>query len=53
MRGPDCGSLGGQHRSKAYVNDMFNRRMLVERGSGSGVGDASGHIITNAASVAR
>ena len=34
--------------NKAYVNDMFNRRMLVERGSGSGViFDASGHIITN------
>ena len=34
--------------NKAYVNDMFNRRTLVERGSGSGViFDASGHIITN------
>ena len=34
--------------NKAYVNDMFNRRTLVERGSGSGViYDASGHIITN------
>ena len=34
--------------NKAYVSDMFNRRMLVERGSGSGViFDASGHIITN------
>ena len=34
--------------NKAYVSDMFNRRALVERGSGSGViYDASGHIITN------
>ena len=34
--------------NKAYVNDMFNRRMLVERGSGSGViYDSSGHIVTN------
>ena len=34
--------------NKAYVSDMFNRRTLVERGSGSGViYDASGHIITN------
>ena len=34
--------------NKAYVSDMFNRRTLVERGSGSGViYDAGGHIITN------
>ncbi len=34
--------------NKAYVSDMFNRRMLVERGSGSGViYDAAGHIVTN------
>jgi serine protease Do len=34
--------------NKAYASDMFNRRTLVERGSGSGViYDASGHIITN------
>ena len=34
--------------NKAYVSDMFNRRTLVERGSGSGViYDAVGHIITN------
>ena len=34
--------------NKAYVSDLFNRRMLVERGSGSGViYDAAGHIVTN------
>lgn len=34
--------------NKAYVSDMFNRKTLVERGSGSGViYDASGFIITN------
>ncbi|HWR29690.1 MAG TPA: trypsin-like peptidase domain-containing protein, partial [Negativicutes bacterium] len=34
--------------NKAYVSDMFNRKTLVERGSGSGViYDATGHIITN------
>jgi len=34
--------------NKAYVSDMFNRKTLVERGSGSGViFDASGHIVTN------
>ncbi len=34
--------------NKAYVSDMFNRKMLVERGSGSGViYDSSGHIVTN------
>ena len=34
--------------NKAYVSDMFNRKTLVERGSGSGViYDANGHIITN------
>ena len=34
--------------NKAYVSDFFNRRMLVERGSGSGViYDAAGHIVTN------
>lgn len=34
--------------NKAYTSDMFNRKMLVERGSGSGViYDAKGHIITN------
>lgn len=34
--------------NKAYVSDMFNRRTLVQRGSGSGViYDAAGHIITN------
>ena len=34
--------------NKAYVSDMFNRKTLVERGSGSGViFDANGHIVTN------
>ena len=34
--------------NKAYASDWFNRRVLVERGSGSGViYDANGHIITN------
>ncbi len=34
--------------NKAYVRDFFNRRMLVERGSGSGViFDAKGYIATN------
>ena len=34
--------------NKAYVSDMFNRKTLVERGSGSGViYDANGHIVTN------
>lgn len=34
--------------NKAYVSDLFNRRTLVERGSGSGViYDAAGHIVTN------
>jgi serine protease Do len=34
--------------NKAYASDMFNRKTLVERGSGSGViFDANGHIVTN------
>ncbi|MEI7432351.1 MAG: trypsin-like peptidase domain-containing protein [Betaproteobacteria bacterium] len=34
--------------NKAYVSDFFNRKVLIERGSGSGViYDASGYIITN------
>lgn len=34
--------------NKAYASDMFNRKMLVERGSGSGViYDSNGYIVTN------
>lgn len=34
--------------NKAYVRDFFNRKMLVEKGTGSGViFDAKGYIVTN------